>query len=52
MGNLPAELEDKIMSRHKVDAEKAFADVAAGKKIESGPSFFQKAEVESETVEA
>jgi len=52
MGDLPAELEDKIMSRHKVDAEKAFADVAAGKKIESGPSFFQKAEVESETVEA
>ncbi|GFH51019.1 precursor of protein zeaxanthin epoxidase-like protein [Chaetoceros tenuissimus] len=52
MGDLPAELEDKIMSRHKVDAEKAFADVAAGKKIESGPSFFQKAEVEGETVEA
>jgi len=51
MEELPAELEKIWKTRHFEGAQKAFSDVAEGKKIESGPSFFQKAEVESESVE-
>ena len=50
MEELPAELEKVWKTRHFEVAEKAFKEVANGKEIESGPSFFQKAEVE-ETVQ-
>jgi len=50
MEELPAELEKVWKTRHFEVAEKAFKDVASGKEMESGPSFFQKAEVE-ETVQ-
>jgi len=46
MEKLPAELEKVWKTRHFEVAEKAFNEVASGKEIESGPSFFQKAEVE------
>jgi|AntRauTorckE5430_2_1112549.scaffolds.fasta_scaffold02570_4 hypothetical protein len=52
MEELPAELEKVWKTRHFEGAQKAFDEVASGKQIESGPSFFQKAEVEGESVEA
>jgi len=48
MGELPADLEKIWKAKHFEDAEKVFADVANGAKVESGPSFFQKAEIEDE----
>ncbi len=48
MGDLPAELEKIWKAKHFADAEKVFDDVANGAEISSGPSFFQKAEVEEE----
>jgi len=52
MDELPDQLEKIWKARHFEDAEKAFADVAGGKKIEAGPSFFQnnKASKEEEEV--
>ena len=48
MGKLPSDLEEIWKAKHFEDAEKAFTDVANGAKVESGPSFFQKAEIEDE----
>jgi len=48
MGELPADLEKIWKAKHFEDTEKVFADVANGAKVESGPSFFQKAEIEDE----
>jgi len=46
MEKLPAQLEEIWQAKHFEDAEKAFAAVEGGQKIESGPSFFKTAEVE------
>ena len=48
MGDLPSYLEKVWKAKHFDDAEKAFADKASGKKMSSGPSFFQNAKVEEE----
>jgi len=41
MEKLPAQLEEIWQAKHFEDAEKAFAAVEGGQKIESGPSFFK-----------
>ena len=47
MGDLPALLEAAWKVQHQEDAEKAFSEASKdGFKQTSGPSFFQKAEVE------
>lgn len=48
MGDLPSYLEKVWKAKHFDDAEKVFADKASGKKMSSGPSFFQNAKVEEE----
>jgi zeaxanthin epoxidase len=47
MGDLPAELEKIWKANHFETSEKVFEEAAAGKTFESGPSFFEKAKVES-----
>jgi hypothetical protein len=47
MGDLPAELEKIWKAKHFETSEKVFEEAAAGKTFESGPSFFEKAKVES-----
>ena len=47
MGSVPERLETIWKARHFEGAEKVFDSVASGAKIESGPSFFQNAEIET-----
>lgn len=46
MGDLPSYLEKVWKAKHFEDAEKMFADKAAGKSFSAGPSFFENAKVE------
>jgi zeaxanthin epoxidase len=50
MGGLPAKLKEAWKLNHFESSEKIFSDVANGGTIQTGPSFFQKSEIEEEMI--